>query len=74
VLAGWDRYNVNGLSYVIKLADSGLDAGNSDSALKRGVNVIYGSCTCEPVAQSLELKDYSLESVLVLLVYNSELD
>jgi alanine dehydrogenase len=53
------------LPYAIKLADNGLDAVNSDLALKRGVNVVYGSCTCEPVAQSLELKYRPLESVLV---------
>lgn len=53
------------LPYAMKLADNGIDAINSDSALKRGVNVFYGACTCEPVAQNLDLKYQPFETVVV---------
>ena len=52
------------LPYAIKLADNGIDAVNSDCALKRGVNVAYGVCTCEPVAHGLGLQYQPFETVM----------
>lgn len=43
------------LPYILKLADSGLDALRADQAFARGVNTHAGHITCKAVAEALEL-------------------
>jgi len=53
------------LSYALNLADYGYEAAVSrDKALQRGVNILKGKCTCEPVAQSLNLSYQPLKTIL----------
>ena len=56
------------LPYVLALADKGLEkAVHDDPVLALGVNTLNGCCTCQPVADSLNLKYTPLEKALTSL-------
>jgi alanine dehydrogenase len=53
------------LPYVIKLAEDGLvESLKRDESLRKGVNVIDGKCTCESLANSLNLEYTDLSSMI----------
>ncbi|MGK2915473.1 MAG: hypothetical protein ACSLE5_13685 [Porticoccaceae bacterium] len=46
------------LPYVLRLANSGLDALRTDPGFAMGVNTHKGHVTCQPVAEALGLLDH----------------
>jgi alanine dehydrogenase len=55
------------LPYVEAIAEQGLaEAVSRDGALARGVNVLHGKITYEPVAEAHDLEYTPLETVLPL--------
>ena len=52
------------LPYVVKLANKGLDALNSDPALRKGLNVAQGKVTLEAIAKQFGYDFVSPESFL----------
>jgi alanine dehydrogenase len=49
------------LKYGLMIADYGLDiAINRSKALKKGVNIYHGQCTCEGVCEAFNLTHISL--------------
>ncbi len=52
------------LKYAIKIADNGWKkAAMNDSALRKGVNMVNGNCTCEPVAKVWNMKFTPIENL-----------
>lgn len=52
------------LPYVIKLANSGIDAVKKDPAIANGVNIFKGKITCKPVADAQGKEYVEIERLL----------
>jgi alanine dehydrogenase len=60
----WALTNVT-IDYAVRIAELGLRAALSDSALAAGVNTLGGSVTCQPVAQAHGLPYVELASLTI---------